>query len=578
MCGIAGFIRLDSHFGEQELSRFCQTLAHRGPNGHGLFLEEGLGLAHTRLSIQDTSEASNQPFYSTTGRFVTIFNGEIYNFKELAGECGALRTSSDTEVLVALFEKYGISCLAKLRGMFAFAMYDRQEKKLWLVRDRLGIKPLYYISTPQYFAFASELKALTGVSHIRTQLTLDHEAQNHYFHLGFVPEPHSVYSEIKKFPSAHFACVDLSLKFQPQRYWELDYKENPTISYSTAKDTVHSLLVSSVKEHLISDVPLGLFLSGGTDSSLLAAIAQKHSPQPIKTFSIGFKNSVHNEAPYAKKIAQYLKTDHTEYMLGEEETLEIMEDILSTYDEPFADSSAIPTLLISKLASQKVKVALSGEGGDELFYGYGTYLWSKRLSQPFLLKHKKLLRYAAYLIPGKRGKKAVDMLADLPPSFLSSHIFSLEHDFFPAEEVYQMPYQKLFYHGHLLDYPFQDPTKLQNIFDFEIALKDNLLVKVDRAGMRYGLETRVPFLDHRLVEYAVKLPDAFKSSGLEQKILLKDILQEYIPASFFNRPKWGFGVDLEKILRRKGLPSSKKIGPTKQYTLLLWEKFRNEKS
>ena len=574
MCGIAGFICQNGTLGEKELAQFRSQLGHRGPNGSGQFLENGVGFAHTRLSIQDVSEASNQPFFSSSGRYVTIFNGEIYNFKELSREFNHLKTSSDTEVLLALFEKYGISCLQQLRGMFALAIYDREEKKVWLIRDRLGIKPLYYFANEHFIAFASELKALTCIAPIQHQLTLDYEAKNHYFHLGFVPEPFSIYSEIKKFPAAHFACIDLSLKFKPQNYWKIEYQENPSISYSEAKITVNNLLISSVKEHLISDVPLGLFLSGGTDSSLLAAVAQKHSQQPIKTFSIGFKNSPHNEAPFAKKIAEYLKTDHTEYMLGDEEALEIMEDILSTYDEPFADSSAIPTLLISKLASQKVKVALSGEGGDELFYGYGTYLWSKRLSQPYLVKHKNAFRTFSRLIPGKKGTKAIQMLEDLPNSLLSSHIFSIEHDFFPAKEVYQMPYQKLFYHGFLLDHPRLDLTKLQNIFDFEVALKDNLLVKVDRAGMRFGLETRVPFLDHRLVEYVVQLHDSYKSQGTSQKILLKDILHDYIPSSFFNRPKWGFGLDLKNILSKKGIPSNDHLSANRKYSLLLWERFK----
>ncbi len=573
MCGIGGFIGTDQRLGEHTLALFCEKLAHRGPNGKGQFLENSVGLAHTRLSIQDVSAASNQPFYSSSGRFVAVFNGEIYNFKELAREFQHLKTSSDTEVLVALFEKYGIACLQSLRGMFAIAIYDRQDRIVWLIRDRLGIKPLYYYVGKDFIAFASELKALTAIQEIHGALTLDYEAQNHYFHLGFVPEPHSIYREIKKFPSAHFARIDASLQVVPTRYWALDYTENPKISYGEAKEQIHHLLISSVKEHLISDVPLGLFLSGGTDSSLLAAIAQTYSGQPIKTFSIGFKDSSHNEAPFAKKIAQFLKTDHTEYMLGENEVLEIMEEVLDTYDEPFADSSAIPTLIISKLASQKVKVALSGEGGDELFHGYGTYLWSERLSKKIVVENKRLLHIIAGKIPGIKAQKARKMLSKVPNPLLPSHIFSLEHDFFTAREVYEMPNQKFFYHGYVLDDPTKNLTKLQNIFDFEVALKDNLLVKVDRAGMRFGLETRVPFLDHRLVEWVVRLHDSYKSAGQTQKILLKEILYDYIPASYFNRPKWGFGVDFKTIFLRTGYSYNKKFSPNQHYLWMIWENF-----
>lgn len=574
MCGIAGFISHDTSFAEPDLSVFCASLAHRGPNGKGTFYENRAGFAHTRLSIQDVSKASNQPFLSANGRYVAIFNGEIYNFKELAKEFDFLKTSSDTEVLVEMFARYGIACLSQLRGMFAFAIYDRAERKTWIARDRLGIKPLYVFRSKNTFAFASELKALTSHSFIRNQLSLDEEAQNHFLHLGFVSEPHSIYKEIKKFASGHWGCVASdTLDFEAHSYWQLDYTQDLSISYKEAKEQTNQFLVDSVKEHLISDVPIGLFLSGGTDSSLLAAIAQKHSSQPLKTFSIGFKNSVHNEAPYAKKIAEHLKTDHTEYTLVEEEALEIMEDILVTYDEPFADSSAIPTLLISKLASQKVKVALSGEGGDELFYGYGTYLWAERLSYPFVQSNKKSLQLISQFIPGSKGQKAYNMLQNIPNEFLPAHVFSQEHGFFSAKEIYGRPFQKLCYYGQLLNAPFRDLVTHQNRFDFQVALKDNLLTKIDRAGMRYGLETRVPFLDHRLVEWVVKLDKSYKSKGLQQKILLKDILCDYLPVHYFNRPKWGFGIELGELLNKKGIFCDQDMPSNKKYALYLLKRF-----
>jgi asparagine synthase (glutamine-hydrolysing) len=551
MCGIAGFICFDGSLGEQDLHVLNNIQAHRGPNGQGVFHENGFGLAHTRLSIQDLSEHSSQPFFSHCKRYVASFNGEIYNFKELAKEVEPLHTSSDTEVLVELFAKDGISFLDKIRGMFALAIYDRQERKLWLIRDRLGIKPLYYYFKNGVFAFASELKAIKGLAPIGQNLSIDYEAQNHFLHVGFVPEPYSIYQEIRKFPSAHWACLSEATTPNPVRYWQINYEQNSRLSYHEAKEEIQRLIVSSVKEHLISDTPVGLFLSGGTDSSLLAAIAQRHLSAPVKTFSIGFKGSKHNEAPYAKRIAEYLKTDHTEYILDKEEALEIMSEVTKTYDEPFADSSAIPTMLISKLASQSVKVALSGEGADELFLGYGTYTWASRLQQPLVSKHKKTLRRLAQLFPTQKGQKAFSMLAPIPKTFLAAHIFSQEHGFFSPKEVYDMPLQKLCYHGLGQTKLSNDLITNQNIFDFEVALKDNLLVKLDRASMRYGLEARVPFLDHRLVELAVSLPTSFKTNHGEQKVILKDILFDYLPKVFFDRPKWGFGLELSTLSRGK---------------------------
>ncbi len=546
MCGIVGFYSKDNQYTNEHLLAMNDVIAHRGPDASGYFNDKHCYLGHRRLSIIDTSESANQPFYSHCNRYVMVYNGEVYNFKELAAKYKIVaKTSSDTEIVLTLFTKLGVSFVSVLNGMFSITIYDTTEKQLFLFRDRVGIKPLFYYQSEGLFAFASELKSLKKL--LNKKLSINKTAVSDFLYLGYIPEPNTIYEEIKKFPSGSYAIVKGGA-LEIKKYWDNAEKIDAQIisDEHNAKHTLKELLVSSVEYRMISDVPLGTFLSGGTDSSLVTAIAQSISNKPVKTFSIGFKEAKFNEAVHAKTVAKHLNTEHHEFILSEKEAIEQVDKLLNIYDEPFADSSTIPTLLVSEMAKKEVTVTLSGDGGDELFMGYGMYNWANRLSNPLIQTFRKPISYL--LSKGDNRKQRAAKVFDYKSNTrLKSHIFSQEQYFFSEKEI-----SKLLIQDSAIsieeNYPNLErklsPREMQAFFDFNTYLKDDLLVKVDRASMFHSLETRVPLLDHRIVEFALNLDESLKIKGDVQKYLLKEVLYDYIPKNIMDRPKWGFGIPL----------------------------------
>ena len=562
MCGLAGiFSKTDLN--QETIERMTRALSHRGPDAGGFFINQQRTamLGHRRLSVLDLSMAANQPMHSADGRYVITYNGEIYNFKtvrqELEREGHTFRTESDTEVLLVAFDQWGIQkMLNALEGMFALAIYDVQGEKLWLSRDRVGEKPLYYYIDDETFAFASEIKALLAHPQILKSKTVNATAIGYFLHLGYIPEPHTIFSEIRKFPTGSWARIDKKFKLDIQTFWQVEQEvvSKRILDPFQAKTALKDILNEAVSSRMISDVPVGAFLSGGTDSSLVAALASRSIQRPLKTFNIGFSESKFDETAYARTIAKHLKTEHQEYILSEKDAVDLLDTYLHHFDEPFADTSAIPTMLVSKLARKEVTVALTGDGGDELFQGYGSYNWANRLNSPVWKIARKPLQ-ALFSASGNNRFERVSQLLDDNYGNSYSHIFSQEQGFFSQDELRG----KLFVDSHRF-HPFNfelnasikrslSPGEQQALFDFKYYLKDDLLVKVDRASMYYALECRCPFLDSKLISFAYALDPSLKRSKGISKWLLKDLLLEYLPNELVYRPKWGFSIPLSKWLK-----------------------------
>ena len=486
-----------------------------------------------------------------------VFNGEVYNYKEIRGELDEkMNTTSDTEVVLEAFAKWGSGCLEKLNGMFALVIYDKEQHTLFLARDRLGIKPLYYYWDGRNLAFASELKGLLQLNSVVEQKTINSQSLSNFLYLGYVPEPDTIYKNIYKFPAGAYTTFNgKELDIKP--YWKLEDKvELQVISdLPSAKTKFRELITSSVKYRLIADVPYGSFLSGGTDSSLVTAVAQDILTQPIKTFSIGFKEAKYNEAHYARAVAEHLKTDHHELILTNDDALNLFDDIIQTYDEPFGDSSSVPTMLVSKFARQHVTMTLSGDGGDELFLGYGFYQWAKRLSNPFIQAFRKPIGFGLSKLDN-RMKRAAHLFQYPTAETIKSHIFSQEQYYFSASQLDSLMAERWNSTPYLPEtfptFPRNlNPAEEQALFDMKFYLKDDLLTKVDRASMKYSLESRVPLLDHRLVEFALNVDQQLKMNGSTSKYLLKELLYEYVPREIFDRPKWGFGMPISIWLKNE---------------------------
>ncbi len=550
MCGIAGFVDVLSTLSERHLPLMGQAIAHRGPDAQGIWYEAPVGLVHRRLSILDLSPAANQPMQSADERYMMVFNGEIYNYRQIAADLGmkGLKTSGDSEVILEAFRQKGPDFVHLLNGMFAIAIYDRQLQELHLFRDRVGIKPLFLFPFDQSLAFASEIKGLLCLEKLRSHCEISPSAVSAFLHLSYIPAELSIYQNIKKLLPGHRAVFRQG-KLTIERYWHIEStlesgKRVP--AESEVVDHLHQLLRESVSRQMISDVPLGTFLSGGIDSSLVTALAADASPHRVKTFSIGFRESKFDESSYAKKVAEHLKTDHTQFVLTQQEAQSRFDDILDSYDEPFGDSSAIPTMLVSQLAREEVTVILSGDGGDETHLGYGSYQWAQRLEKPLWKLFRRPIA-AGFERMTDRYKRVADLLDYDEPEHLPSHIFSQEQYAFSRREIMQLVQDEYQAPFDLPEYPLRPELRLnaserQALFDFKTYLPDDLLVKVDRASMRYSLEVRVPLLDHHLVEYAFQLPGIMRSDAQVSKRLLKKVLFQYVPPAFFDRPKWGFGV------------------------------------
>ncbi|MBI1768765.1 MAG: asparagine synthase (glutamine-hydrolyzing) [Bacteroidetes bacterium] len=562
MCGIAGIIS-KNEISQDVISAMTQRLKHRGPDAQGIFIDPNkrVALGHTRLSIIDLSDAANQPFLSQNGRYVVIFNGEIYNFKALRGELKnrhgvTMRTNSDTEVIAEGFSIWGEAIASKLEGMFAIAIVDHREQSLFLLRDRIGKKPLFYYKSESEFVFASEIKALLCHPSVRSNKKFNKKVFGTFLHLGYIPEPETAFTNIFKFPAGHYGHLNSNLGLTVKPYWRIEEQLGLPRMNDPIKQ-LDALLNYSVESRLISDVPLGAFLSGGTDSSLITAYASKFVSQPLKTFSIGFKESKFDESVYSEAVAKHLNTDHTQYQLSENEAIRLLETYLDHFDEPFADASAIPTMLVSGLARKHVKVALTGDGGDELFLGYGSYRWADRLNSVGwrLIRHPLLFSFKHF--GNSRLKRVSQLLEPARKGSIRSHIFSQEQYFFSDHEIEN----KLL--RDTLDYEsfrYADPAGLasslseeekQAIFDLKFYLKDDLLVKTDRASMFHGLECRCPLLDHSIIDFALNTPFEMKRRGGVNKWILKELLKTYLPADLVNRPKWGFSIPLSQWMKNE---------------------------
>ncbi len=591
MCGITGFWEIpdrDRESQQQILIRMSDQLYQRGPDDGGVWSdpEVGIGLGHRRLAIVDLSPEGHQPMRSPSDRYVLVFNGEIYNYKELRQQLEALghgpwRGHSDTEVMLAAFTQWGIEgSLERFNGMFAFALWDRQQRKLYLSRDRLGEKPLYYGWCGNTLMFGSELKALKA--HPEFNAAVDRDCVTLFLRYSYIPAPHCIYQGFSKLPPGTWVCFDApnDQTSQPIPYWSLKSVVESGIAHPfsgsdhEAIDAVEDLLQDAVNLRMVADVPVGAFLSGGIDSSLIVAMMQRASDRPVKTFSIGFSEGSFNEAIYAKQVAQHLGTDHTELYVTPRDALDALPRMAQLYDEPFADSSQIPTLLVSQLARQQVTVSLSGDGGDELFGGYSRYLEGSRIWNRIAPIPKGLRQTSARLVtqfspatwnrplgavsgwlpealksptPGDRLHRIADVVGVADGQDLYLDLMS--HFKHPDQIVNQSREPQDLFRDRSRWAKGMDLSQHMLYMDTLTYLPDDILVKVDRAGMGVSLEGRIPLLDHRLVEKAWQLPMHLKIRNGETKWILRQILDRHIPRAMFDRPKQGFAMPIEHWLK-----------------------------
>lgn len=575
MCGIAGFVAV----GPTEARRpvvvaMLNRIAHRGPDDQGVWIDDHIALGHRRLSIVDLSPSGHQPMQSMSGRYVIAFNGEIYNHARLRRELivsgVVFRGASDTEVLLALIDQYGISAaLERVTGMFAFAVWDRRLKQLTLVRDRMGEKPLYYGWHGGVFLFGSELKALCA--HPAFVKSVDDAVLPHYFCFGYVPSPHSIFKRTYKLRPAEVLSLNLNEAFgsvsedqctvSRERYWSFNdhharSPETPIVrDWPEAVDDLDGILRDSVAMQMQADVPLGAFLSGGIDSSTIVALMQRNSAQPIKTFCIGYHEEGVNEAVHAKAIARHLGTDHAEFYMAARDALDVVPRLAEIYDEPLADSSQVPTLLVARLAKKSVTVALTGDGGDELFLGYPKYATGNMVAR---IPGRRLVGAILSRLPFN----AINSLHDFIPRKMSRGLSALEYlaPLLSAPRLSQLANMLSALNRHTsglsLDSTKSDDAHISpsSYLDFASSLDmtrylpDDILVKVDRAAMSVSLETRAPFLDRRVIEYARSLPLQYKYAGGGKRIL-RELCYRYIPRRLVERPKMGFGIPLLAWLR-----------------------------
>jgi len=575
MCGIVGFLD-NSGLTKDELAacvaRMTDALHHRGPDDSGVWVDasSGLALGHRRLSIVDLSQCGHQPMHSSCGRFTIIFNGEIYNHtalrRELETQGRGFRGRSDTEVLLEAIAEWGLDdALARLTGMFAFAVWDQREKKITLVRDRLGIKPVYYGWMNGCFLFGSELKAIRV--HPEFNAVIDRDALALYLRHGYVPAPHSIYAGIWKLPPGTFISVSLQAKridSRPTQWWRMtDVAERGVREglAATADEAVTELdrrLRESVALRMVADVPLGAFLSGGIDSSTVVALMQSQSSQPVKTFTIGFEEPAYDEAPFAKRVAGHLGTEHTALYVTASEARQVIPRLPELYDEPFADSSQIPTFLVSRLARSQVTVCLSGDGGDELFCGYDRYRYMRRLWRRIGWCPRTVRRGVSHLAMAMAGPLGSRMVGRKLRTFSELISIAGSSEFYAKFNSHWRHVDSLVAGLDADEGSFRslgdEPASLgfpehMMYVDSVSYLPDDILVKLDRASMAVGLEARVPVLDHRVVEFAWRLPLELKLRGHETKWLLRRVLEQYVPRELTNRPKMGFGVPIDVWLR-----------------------------
>jgi len=584
MCGIAGIVFSNNELCLRFIQKMTDTLFSRGPDDSGIWLDrvQGLAFGHRRLAILDLSAAGHQPMHSRSGRFVITYNGEIYNYleigKRLLSQGHNFLGHSDTEVILAAFEEWGIyKSIELFDGMFAFAVWDKQDQKLYLARDKFGEKPLYYGWVDNSLIFGSELKALSEYKIWQPKINLT--ALNLFLRYSYVPAPYSIYYGISKLMPGTILEISADRQEKQFTYWSAQlemqqaFGQNSQLIESDAVDLLHKHLSQAVQSRSMSDVPLGVFLSGGIDSSLIAALAQEQNRQPVKTFTIGFyENNFNNEAPFAKEIASYLGTNHTEYYVTEEEMQGVIEKLPVLYDEPFADSSQIPTHLLSIIARRDVTVCLSGDGGDELFCGYNRYVWLEKIYKKSV-KYPRLtqcfLKYANPAFFNSLNRLFSNLLPHgLPIAFLGDKIAKLANVFMYANTTgdfykeicssinnpsffllsdikVELDIDATNYHGDGGD----DFIHWMMLMDTINYLPNDILTKVDRAAMGASLEVRPPFLNAELFKYAWSLPLRYKVKNMKNKFLLRSLLRKYLPLSLVERPKVGFGAPVGQWLK-----------------------------
>lgn len=600
MCGIAGILfRKEKKIDYNGFELALDALQKRGPDSGGIFEHDHGFLGHRRLSIIDTSSAANQPMYDQTSRYCIVFNGEIFNFQDLKNKHfpqEVFNNNSDTEVLLKLYIKYKQECLNMLEGFFAFAIYDSIEKTLFLARDRFGKKPLVFFQNQDGLFFASEMKSLF---HMGLSKELDANAMNLYFQLNYIPQPISIFKNVSKLSPGHYLTLSVGKDIHIQKYYSPEININTNISYSDACKQLDVLMSESVEKRLISDVPLGAFLSGGIDSSVIVALASQYTSQ-LNTFSIGYKNNpVYDETYYANLVAKKYKTNHTVFTLGNEDFLENVYDVLDYIDEPFADSSAIPVYILSKLTRQHVTVALSGDGGDEVFSGYNKHEaeWKARqkgsintllkIAYPFI-KHlpqgrnnklTNLFRQANRFAEGvsmtakDRYWKWATFYSNQDMSDLFSTEFKSKIDLKRIEEL-----KKEYIHNI-----HEDEFNEVLISDLKLVLAGDMLVKVDMMSMANSLEVRSPFLDHKVVDFAFTLPTEYKINQHLKKRIVQDAFRDKLPEELYNRPKHGFEIPMREWFKNElwslindDLLSSKFIAEQKIFSVDYIENVKKE--
>ena len=590
MCGLTGFFDIrqsrKSYDSKKIIENMSDVLKSRGPDDKGIWIDKknNVFFGHRRLSIIELSNLGNQPMVSHNKRYVIVFNGEIYNFLKLKNELEIENIkfvgNSDTEVLLEALAKWGIKkVLDKISGMFAFVLWDKKNKKLFLARDRFGIKPLYFSYLNGIFFFSSQTKSF--LKHPNWKGEISFNALGSFFRLGYIPSNQSIFKNTSQVLPGHYLIFSNTGKIEQKCYWNLkkkvEFKRNKGIITSDLNKQIEVFLNNSVKEHMISDVPIGCFLSGGIDSSLISALMQKNSLRKIKTFNIGFEDKFLDESNYARKIAEHLGTEHNNVIFSNQNIIDLVPKLNEVYDEPFADSSQLPTILLSLITRKQVKVALSGDGGDELFGGYNRYIWAKKINLfynlPFFIRNfigkslkfispvqwnyilSKLPLLRRYPFIGDKVYKLSDVIQFRNFSYVYSYLIS-------QWQIKNIPLKKKikFDNSFLLNKQDElfDFSEQMQLIDINNYLPDDILTKVDRASMSCGLEVRVPYLEKNLAEYITSVDSKNKST----KKILKNILYKYVPKKLFSRPKMGFSIPLDTWLK----------GPLKEWANELLQK------
>ncbi|MFK8013648.1 MAG: asparagine synthase (glutamine-hydrolyzing) [Marinicellaceae bacterium] len=569
MCGLVGLISKQNQ--DLAFTAMLDVLDYRGPDDHGVmiesFEERFVHLGQNRLAIQDTSKKGHQPFVSDCGQFVLVFNGEVYNFNAIKIELENLGqtfiSGSDTEVILYAYKYWGIKCVDKFIGMFAFAILDKKQQKITIVRDRAGVKPLYYYDDNGTFAFASELKSFHKLPNFNKKL--NKTVLPYYFQFGYIPAPHTIFENTYKLEPGHYLTYDLvSKSFEITRYWnatEHYLKDKTEDKESKIIADLEDLLTDAVNLRMVSDVPVGVFLSGGYDSSLVTALLAQDKSRQLHTFTIGFEDKKYNEAEHAKTVAKHFKTDHTEYYVSNQDMLDKIESLPHHYDEPFADSSSIPTMIVAELAKKDVTVALSADGGDEMFCGYSKYFMLKKFESTFnnsikkgsingllkILNQKHAARLNSWLPKKYQSTNIQDKFVKFKRAMNAqslAEMFCNASSYVAADEVSKMLkiqpnlFNKFEFHKEL---SFMDNMML---VDYKAFMVDDVLVKVDRACMSNSLEGREPLLDHRIIEFMARIPLDIKYKNKQGKYLLRQILYKHIPQSIIDKPKTGFQIPL----------------------------------